>query len=54
VCYFFIKVLADVNYDNDKDTRQIPVDEGVFFIMALESFVRTWPLFQFLDPIHSQ
>jgi hypothetical protein len=26
----------------------------IVIIMALESFVGPWPLFQFLDPIYSQ
>jgi hypothetical protein len=26
----------------------------IIIIMALQAFVRRWPLFQFLDPIHSR
>jgi hypothetical protein len=26
----------------------------IIFIMALQPFVGPWPLFQFLDPIHSR
>jgi hypothetical protein len=32
----------------------ITFEYHVFFIMAPQPFVGPWPLFQFLDPIHSQ
>jgi hypothetical protein len=32
----------------------INVVSGTIIIMALQPFVEPWPLFQFIDPIHSR
>jgi hypothetical protein len=52
------KVVLEVLYQNKNCKRRQPYWQSIIIIiiiiMALQPFVGTWPLFEFLDPIHSR
>jgi hypothetical protein len=48
-----MKILAR-NYTNTTVVVNIIIIIIIIIIIALQPFIGPWPLFQFLDPIHSR